>query len=70
VWFCDQRVEMPVFVCLENGGKFLYVIVLYLSFFNTGYDLVRHEYLFWNKVLVCTKSGIDTTMVGSSADSW
>jgi len=61
---------MPVFVCLENDGKFVYVTVLYFNFFNTGYDLVRHDCLFWNKVLVCTMFGIDTTVVVSSADSW
>jgi len=69
MWFCDQGVEMPVFVCLENDGKFVYVIVLHLNFFNTSYDLVRHEYVFWNKILVCTMFGIDTTVVVSSADS-
>lgn len=72
----DQRgsktrgVEVPVFDCLENEGKFVYVIILYLNFFKTGYDMVRHECLFWNKVLVYSTFGTDTTVVVSSADSW
>jgi hypothetical protein len=65
-----RGVEVPVFACLENDGKFVYVIVLYLNFFNVGVHLVRHECLFWNKVLVCTTFVIDTIVVVSSADSW
>jgi len=60
---------MPMFVCLENDGKFVYVIVIHFNFFNVGYDLVRHEYLSWNKLLVYTTFGTDTNVVVTSTDS-
>jgi hypothetical protein len=65
-----RGVKAEVFVCLEKDGKFVYVIVLYFNFFDTGYDLVRLKCIFWEKVLVRTTFGIDTNAVVSSADSW